>query len=617
MKSGFGKHSKTLLSYLFKTGKYDLVEYAAAPRSWSDAHCRSMPWKTYGALPDNLEELEPYQGDQNAIRAIQYGDYNMDKLLKLEKPDVMIMVEDIWGLPYFNRPWINKFPCVFWTPIDSLPLLPIFEKIKGTFKNLWVKARFAVDALKESGVEAKYMPALIENNSFRMFSSEQRVELRTKYNIPESDVIFGFVFRNQLRKLVGTLIEGFAVYKKNNPHVSAKLWLHTDWSVREGWRIKRLAEECGVDLKDIYTTYCCKSCSHAEFINYFGDGQKCPKCGKENSFSTPGVEHGLSDEKLNDFYNLCDAYIHPVTSGGFEMPILEALWSGLPVASVDYAFGSNFTQCPSFHKLNYVFYREITSHYKKAQVSPQSISNYIESIVKMRPAERRNLGNSGRKWALKEFDTKTWCAQVESFIDDCPFTEYDFDFDRPFDENYPMPNIKDDAAFIEDLYEKILGKTLIGEELDSALGMFKQGWSREQVYQRFIDTAKHENKKKKKTSLIDLVDKTTGKKRLLFVQGHEQKDCFASLQIIRGLFDVYPQNEWDYYIGTKAEHYPIFSHLPEVRLIPYAPFMEDHRAMEGAGLNEGVFDIVFNPSVLIKDAPNYFFNNQWKNQLQR
>ena len=40
--TGFGRHMKFLLSYLFKTGKYELIEYAGGSFTWSDNVCKSM-----------------------------------------------------------------------------------------------------------------------------------------------------------------------------------------------------------------------------------------------------------------------------------------------------------------------------------------------------------------------------------------------------------------------------------------------------------------------------------------------------------------------------------------------------------------------------------------------
>jgi glycosyltransferase involved in cell wall biosynthesis len=428
--TGFGRHIKYLLSYLFKTGKYDVIEYAAAPLTWSNPICKAMPWKCYGALPDNPAELERFRSDPAALQAIQYGAFNINRVLKEEKPDVMIMVEDIWGMPYFDRPWIGKFNHVFWTPIDSLPLLPIFKQQKDKFKHLWVKARFAQEALAEEGVESEYMPALIGKDEFTILSVDQKQAVRRKYGIADNTLLFGFVFRNQLRKLVGTLIEAFALFKKQHPKADAKLFLHTNWSEGEGWRIQDFASRFGVPMSDILTTYVCRECKSVSVKPFFGEELPCQACRSEKSVSTSSVAAGVTNEELCELYNMLDAYVHPATSGGFEMPVLEAIFSGIPAATTDYAYGKNFTINQDVFPLTFFSYSERGSQFDKAQVDPNSILEFMNKMYSMTKEERQALGEKVREWAALEFDGDKVCQKIEAFIDNLPFTDYDFNFEE-------------------------------------------------------------------------------------------------------------------------------------------------------------------------------------------
>ena len=49
-RTGFGKHMKHLLTFLYKTGKYEIVEFANG-RQWGDPSLKTLPWKCIGALP--------------------------------------------------------------------------------------------------------------------------------------------------------------------------------------------------------------------------------------------------------------------------------------------------------------------------------------------------------------------------------------------------------------------------------------------------------------------------------------------------------------------------------------------------------------------------------------
>ena len=71
-KTGFGKHMKHLITYLYNTGKYDLVEFANG-RPWNDAQLSRMPWKAIGSLPIEPHVVQQINADPNKARAAGYG----------------------------------------------------------------------------------------------------------------------------------------------------------------------------------------------------------------------------------------------------------------------------------------------------------------------------------------------------------------------------------------------------------------------------------------------------------------------------------------------------------------------------------------------------------------
>lgn len=607
-KTGFGRHCKLLLSHLYKTGKYDVVEYAAAPLRWSDPACKAMPWKCYGALPDDERELAPYMQDSNQMTAIRYGDLYINKVVEEEKPDVMIMIEDIWGIQHFNKPWNNKLTCVYWTPIDSLPLLPVFADNKTKLKNLWVKAKFAQRALAEVGVESKFMPALIDHSDFQILSDQEREELRKKFGISKNTLVFGFVFRNQLRKLVGTLIEAFSIFQKENPNIDAKLFLHTCWSEPEGWSIDNFMQRFGVKREDILVTHICSNCKHVTVKPFFGEDAPCIKCKHEKSVRTVSSDFGVTNKELCELYNLCDAYIHPATSGGFEMPVFEAMLCGLPTATTNYSYGEDFVESGIVYPLTYTIYHERGSQFNKAQVHPESIVDFMGRVANMSKMDRKETGQKLRKWAIETYDSSKVCKEIEKFIDNSPFIEYDFDISSKKNENYPMPEIEDNAVFVQDLYKNIF-KTDISNnphELNSALNLFKQGLSKKEVYDKFINIAKSYNAKSKQVDLNDLLDKN-GKKRILYVEPGGFGDCIDSVAVVTELSNKFSSDEYDIYIASS--HPDVFEHLTFIkRCIPYDSFLEDVLAMEGIDKHEGFFDMAFH-SKFVRTCLDYYKNN--------
>ena len=80
----------------------------------------------------------------------------------------------------------------------------------------------------------------LETDNFYKIEQEPRSKLREFFKT-DKNFIIGFVFRNQLRKSVPNLLDGFKLFKSKNPDSKAKLLLHTHWS--EGWDIPKLIKE--------------------------------------------------------------------------------------------------------------------------------------------------------------------------------------------------------------------------------------------------------------------------------------------------------------------------------------------------------------------------------------
>ena len=140
-KTGFGRNAKAILSYLYKTGKYDIVHYCCG-MNWSNPQLQRTPWKSFGCLPDGQQEIQDLNRDPAIARAANYGAHYLDKIIKQEKPDIYIAVQDIWGVDFsVGKPWFDKINSVIWTTLDSLPILPSAVEKAPTVKNYWIWRR--------------------------------------------------------------------------------------------------------------------------------------------------------------------------------------------------------------------------------------------------------------------------------------------------------------------------------------------------------------------------------------------------------------------------------------------------------------------------------------------
>jgi glycosyltransferase involved in cell wall biosynthesis len=624
VKTGFGRNARAILTHLYNTGKYDIVEYCASPFRWNDPNCKNMPWPCYGCMPDSDQDFEAVLSDASISRAAQYGCLFIDRIIEQEKPDIYIGAEDIWAFnDYWNKPWWDKITSVLWTTIDSLPIINIARDHGDKIKNYWVWTDFAKEALHDLGhTHAKTVHGIIDTDKFFPLPQEEKLEFRKSNNIDEDTIIFGFVFRNQLRKLVWRLIEGFAAFKKEYPDTKAKLLLHTYWE--EGWNIQEFLEEFGVDKGDVLTTYICNHCQHTEIKVYEGQGLECSHCGQAGLIN-PRTTFGCTEEDLNRVYNVMDAYIHPMTSGGLEMPIVEAMLTELPVATVPYSCGTEFTSQGFVYPLPFTEFREMVSNFRKALPGVGGIIDFMVSISEGSLHNSRSWDDNARiarEWAENSFSPKVVGKIVEDFIDAQPFTDYDFDFDMgKFNEEYPFKgeeDIPEDLDWLTDLYKGVFG---MNEPPDSEstrdwMGHLEKGKSREEIYKAFINRALQENHRNEKLSFANLFE-DNGKLRLVYVIPESLGDCMISLSILDELNKVYTEDKWDIYVSTNEQYKQVFEHLPYIKkIVHYDSRMDNFQWWEGCGNVRGLVDIAFLPHLLTQRIPSYTHNGLDLNQLQ-
>ena len=462
-KTGFGRAAKAIISYLYKTNKYEIVHYCCGIQK-SNPELNRTPWKSIGCLPDKKSELEELIKDASKSKSASYGDLYLDEVIKSEKPDIYIGVQDIWGLDFaINSKWFNKINSIIWTTLDSLPLLPDAIEHAKNIKNYWIWSNFATKEFHKLGFAHPItINGPIDDKHFFKLPDEQKSSLRKKFNIVQSTFIIGFVFRNQLRKSVPNLLEGYALWKKENPDVkNSALLLHTSW--KEGWNIQKLGKEYGVANSEILTTYICSNCKNYKIQSFCGEKVKCEFCNAKDSMNTSSVNLGVTEEQLNEIYNLMDLYCHPFTSGGQEIPIQEAKLTELITLVTNYSCGEEM--CEDVNgtiPLEWHEYREHGTEFKKASTDAKSIKNNINKVYRMKKNERIKLGCLSRKWALEKFSISCIGPKIEKLLDSLPPISFDFSFEL----NNFLLKIKNEKKIFDTKNKKNLLILNIDNDLD-------------------------------------------------------------------------------------------------------------------------------------------------------
>ncbi|MAH51121.1 hypothetical protein CMI37_35215 [Candidatus Pacearchaeota archaeon] len=615
-KTGFGRNAKALLSYLYRTKKYEIIQYCCGT-DYSNPILKTTPWKSIGTLPDDPAEKQRIGQDPNQARAASYGAHFVDKVVEEEKPDFYFGVQDIWGTEFaISKGWFNKIHSVIWTTLDSLPILPTAVTNAPKIENYWIWSSFATKELHQLGhSHVKTMHGCVETDHFYRLGEKETKELRIKNNIEEDAFIVGFVFRNQLRKSVPNLLEGYSKWKQEHkPKNKTYLLFHTYW--KEGWNIHKLAKEYGLDAQEILTTHVCRSCGAYEIKEYKGEEINCPQCGKEKSQVTPNVSYGVREDQLNEIYNFMDVYCHPFTSGGQEIPIQEAKLAELITLVTNYSCGEESCEEGSASiPLEWSEYREHQTEFKKASTCPVSISNSIQQVYQMTPEERQEQGAIARQWAMDNFSVEVIGKKIEEFIDNAPDKNYDFKNTASENavKNNPhasIPHIESNSEWVLKLYKDILATDshVNDEGYKYWMSQLENKAPRKQIEDYFRRVAAEHNQKHFPLKIEDQLDDDEGK-RMIYVMPESAVDVFLSTALFKSLKLKYP--EYNLYVATNPENFHILEGNEYVhKTIPYNAQFDNTLYLEGIGDHEGFFEIAFTPHLSTQRTNNYVHNNK-------
>ena len=546
-KTGFGRNTKAVLSYLYNTGKYDIVSLAGGLTK-NHPELERTPWKSYGSYPVSGAELNDANSSPDKNRLYSYGAFELDRVVELEKPDVYIGVQDFWGVDYAaNKPWFNKINHALWITLDSLPLLPSAVEAAPKIKNYWVWSNFAEKEMHKLGhTHVKTLHGAIDISDFRPFSKDEKTSLRNKNNISSDNFIIGFVFRNQLRKSVPNLLQGFKLFKDKNPECKPKLLLHTHW--KEGWGIEKLSKETGVDIKDILTTYICKKCRNYHVSPFGGHETDCARCGSQASCVTTSTNLGTTEKQLNEIYNLMDVYCHPFTSGGQEIPIQEAKLAGLITLVTNYSCGEEMC-CPEANSIALAWseYREFGTEFIKASTCPISISDNLDYVLKIPVDQKIKMGRLARKWTIDNFSVDSVGSKIEKFLDSCELKEYSLEKEpcKLCNPNAFVPEIEDSLLWLKSLYSLILLREIAdGDDgLLHWVDKIKNNTPRRTIEQYFREVAYKENEKNKKFKIEDLFIDTKPEERIFVSINSALENIFLSTKIISAIKEKYPDKK--------------------------------------------------------------------------
>lgn len=580
LRTGLAKSTRYVLEFLYKTGKYNIVCFAHGA-SWSNPDFERFPYELKGCLPNTQEELNhilsqhPPENKEGVSRMISYGQLYIDKIVKEYKPDALILSNDFWAFSsYEQKPWFNKFPSILHVTIDSYPLTEEAIKQAAATPYYFTWLNFAKDWMHQAGQKhVKTISGAIDPTPFYKQSFSEKVKLREKFNIPKDAKVFGFVFRNQIRKLIFPLLEGFKLFLDKHPEENPYLLIQTSWS--EGWNIPSKIKQLNLDNNRVLTNFICKNCGEIHIRPFEKQDIDCPYCKvtgsapnqqnpNGNGMVTCNSGYGCTDDQLNDVYNLMDSYYQIVDSGGLELCIIEALYCEIPVATINYSYGEDFINGKVAIAVDHQKTWQLETSFEKAVPNIFSIYKTMKKFCDMKKDKIEEIGKFGRAWAIERFSPEKVGKQWEDLLDSLPENNYKYDWDEKAEEKDPNAiidnSIISDSEWVEQLYNKILKRPSDENGKNDWLSTLSQGNNRPGVEATFRQIAAQENQKNKQVSLEDIFGHDTKKEdRILFIIPESLGDCLYASCLLTELRSLYPDKK--IFLSTKPQFFEFFQPL--------------------------------------------------------
>ena len=300
--TGYANQMKNIFKRLQDKEEYDLTHfswhYFGQPLHDSkfDKYHFKFPILPHGKMQFGIDKIVPYIN--------QY------------KPDIFFVTCDTFMLnPPILRMDLSPAKFVMWFPSDGVPFPTGCEAVlkKADFPVAY--SRFAQKQVADQyGIETDYIPLGSDKNIYFPHPDKKKFELRRKWSdicinckgektdLTNKKIAF-INSRNQGRKMLAENLRAFSLIKD---------------------KMKDLILLFNSDPEDPAAHTNLRSVA-----NRFGVADKVFWTGMK-------FYHGVTDEEVNELYNIGDVFLLGTSGEGWGIPFVESMLAGTPVITTDY-----------------------------------------------------------------------------------------------------------------------------------------------------------------------------------------------------------------------------------------------------------------------------------------
>lgn len=459
LSTGYAVYSNEVLKRLFAKDKYEILELAAycAP---GDKRIESKPWSIYPNHPNSQDREEVERFNSNVIN--QFGAFKFEQACLEFRPNVVIIIRDVWMDSFVLTSPYRKYYNVLWMPtVDGAPQNIEWLDYYSQCDGILTYSDWSLDVLKESANNINLLGTASPAADV-CFKPKNKHELKKSLGLEKFKII-GTVMRNQKRKLFPDLFESFRKFLDISKRDDVLLYCHTSYPDNHPWDIPSLINEYGLSSK-VLLTYKCGACGYVCPSHFLDCVAVCKNCYKA-ALSTTSVQNGIDNEDLADVYNLFDLYIQYSNCEGFGVPQVEAAACGVPVMSVDYSAMSDVVRkLKGFPLKVKAKYKEIETGRMFAVPDNEYTTQKLLEVFMLDDEHGflRKKGLEARQAYLKNYNYDKTAAKYEQYFDSLDINYLNNLWQNPFSFHKIDENIPNDYVSNTD-FSKWLILNVLGE----------------------------------------------------------------------------------------------------------------------------------------------------------
>jgi D-inositol-3-phosphate glycosyltransferase len=305
--SGFARATHETLDVIRKS--YDVTVLGMNYRG--DPH--TYPYPIYAAAPG---------GDSFGIGRLIW-------MCDLVNPDVIVIQQDGWNIPYYMKQLRSKKPDGSWNfpQYADIPVVTSLAVDGKNFQGEWLKdialaifwTQFGLDEARAGGYQgpAEVIPLGV---NLTTYYPVDKIAARQQRGFPDSmanDFFVGNVNRNQARKRWDLTVRFFAdwVYNFIPP---GPLRTPDTRVIRDAWLFMHCAPTGD------------KGCDVKQLAQYYGVLDRL-------ALIEPPPFYGETEDMMRSTYNCMDIYVSTTQGEGMGLPALEAMACGVPCILPDWS----------------------------------------------------------------------------------------------------------------------------------------------------------------------------------------------------------------------------------------------------------------------------------------